>query len=229
MNYRLSFRAKQRYPNKYLQWDPWPVRQHHVDCLLSHVQALVASSNAESADHAADAVDTLRASPCNHGLQTSSMDRGLYSIRSPSMLPIRVHIWRIPGGKILVRRGHNIQTLSSFLDDLGCFRWKDAATRLEFWKSLPTRDQSMAMANPPRNLRRKVALAWHAANPLRFLDLPAELREMILCFALGLRSDATWQCRLPRTATTCYRTASDEPSDRLKVRYPGPEHELTSC
>ena len=87
------------------------------------------------------------------------------------------------------------------------------------------------MVKVPPQIRREALLRWHEANPFPFLNLPLELRELIICFAVDITLDSTWHNRrLPQERVVHQqintRPSSDPPKLKFKPRSPKANAEL---
>lgn len=165
-------------------YDPWPVFRFREDDLFKVAQRLVHQRNLSSIDNYLDRVVLLPASGGYHGFQGGSNRELLYSLRSPSLLPRRMHVWRTSGGKIMVRHNLQSKTLSDLLGKLGEPEREGRIKNFALWRSMKLSDVSELKI--PENFREDARRRWHAVNTFpRFLDLAAELREMILQFTLS--------------------------------------------
>lgn len=168
-----------------LCWDPWPVKNFEADSVYREALDIIKRRNEENVDNYADSIVLLPASnsiPWNHG---GTANTNLYSVRSPSKLPVRIHLWRTRRGKIMVQKGIRSLTLIEFLKTFELKSWSGPCKHYEFWKSLQPDDKALRRFKIPEHLNRAIHERWWAINGFRFLDLPAELREIILNFAIG--------------------------------------------
>ncbi|MCJ1453453.1 hypothetical protein MMC28_003800 [Mycoblastus sanguinarius] len=136
------------------------------------------------------------------GIQGGSLNVPLYSLRSANTLPIRVHLWLIPPvdtwtavegcfkrtpAKIMVRKGQRTESFSQFLNSFGIVKDDgqecDLCKHCSCWKSVKINDEWLNSF--PIHFRQKVYKRWFSFNGFRFLELPPELREEILVFAMG--------------------------------------------
>ena len=85
----------------------------------------------------------------------------------------------------MVRQGIRTFTLDKYISS-----WSRATEKLQgpckhyaFWKSVMVDEQWLKTI--PKDLHQQLQERWWAVNGFRFLDLPFELREMILKFAMG--------------------------------------------
>ena len=87
----------------------------------------------------------------------------------------------------MVRHGQKSEPLETFLQSFGVpkneARESDLCKHYPCWRSLELTDKWLS--DFPRDLRPWIQKRWFSINGFRFLDLPAELREAILVFAIG--------------------------------------------
>ena len=182
--------------------DPWPVTKLRKDTVLEAAQILVRARNTELVNECSNAITLLPASGAITNVQGGSLERRLYSLRSPTIEPFKVHLWQVPAvriwnetkgswnviaGKIMVRRGLRSEPFTHLLITLGVTKDKatigDLCKHFRCWRLLNAHDGWLN--EYPRNLREVVYQRWWSFNGFRFLELPPELREMILIFAMG--------------------------------------------
>ncbi len=183
-------------------WDPWPVKECKGDATFDAAKKLVHQRNLQCVNICADKIMLLPASGNVAGVQGGSKKLGLNSLRSPDALPIRFHMWELPvvmkwhdkGGfwsvqrpkKIMVRHGHRSETLTSFLQSFGVAKEDakecDLCDHFSCWKALKMTDKYLN--DFPEHLRDRVYEKWWKINGFRFLELPPELREVILEFSI---------------------------------------------
>ena len=200
---RISTHNAQRLPQE-MPRDPWPVTKSkgREDTVLQAAQVLVRARNAELVNECSKAITLLPASGLVPGFQGGSCERPLYSLRSPNLEPFRVHLWQNPAvrrwnrttlswdvtpGRIMVRRGLESQQLTHLLKTLGVAKAEaktsDLCNHFRCWRSLSTRGEWLN--EYPKHLGGMVYQRWWSYNGFRFLELPPELRELILTFAMG--------------------------------------------
>ncbi|CAD6589640.1 MAG: hypothetical protein ASARMPREDX12_003911 [Alectoria sarmentosa] len=179
-----SLEVKARRQAQGLVWDPWPVKLKHTvnDDILSAAQVLVRIHNAGCIT-CSHQVTLLPASGNNPNQQGGSADRGLYSLRSPSELPVRIHIWRTPGAKIMASKGLQTAALTVILASFGSLKMRnikasDICKHYRCWKSRLICKKWLESV--PTQLHRTVHERWWSFNGFFFLKLPLELREMIV-------------------------------------------------
>ena len=198
-----SMKDAQHLPQE-IVWDPWPVTKSkgRKDAILEAAQVLVRARNNQLVNECGNAITVLPASGPVPGFQGGSSERPLYSLRSPNIEPFKVHLWQNPTvrtwnrtsmswnitpGRIMVRRGLKSEALTHLLNTLGVdkgeAKMRDLCKHFRCWRSLTTRDGWLN--EYPEHLRGVVYQRWWSFNGFRFLELPPELREMILNFALG--------------------------------------------
>lgn len=199
----ISIKDGQPLPQKTL-CDPWPVTK--IGCrketILEAAQVLVRARNAELINTCSNEIILLPASGAVPGVQGGSHERPLYSLRPPKLEPIKVHIWQIPAiqtwnrttwswntipGKLMVRRGQKSEPLTKLLKTLGVAKGEakinDMCNHFRCWRFLQAGDEWLNEF--PRHLRGAVYQRSWSFNGFRFLQLPPELREIILAFAMG--------------------------------------------
>lgn len=166
-------------------WDPWPVKHFRPNSLFRAAEVIIKQRNEESVDNFLNKIVLLPA--CNsigviHG-GTGNTD--LYSIRSPSRLPMRIHLWWTPGGKIMVRKGIRSMTLVQLIQTFEVTTWTGPCQFYDFWRSLKMNEKFLNHLDVPDHLRPEFRQRWWSINGFPFLDLPTELREMVLKYAIG--------------------------------------------
>lgn len=165
-----------------LAWDPWPVK-HTVDIyVFAAAQTLVRNHNARCIT-CSQQITLLPASGNYPNLQGGSWDRRLYSIRSPSALPVKLHIWQTPGAKVMASKGLQTAALTTILASFGSLRNStlkacDICKHYQCWKSRSI--SKKWLKSVPTQLHQTVQERWWDFNGFPFLSLPFELREMIL-------------------------------------------------
>ena len=131
---RHSFSVKKALHHQLgLVWDPWPVNYFRRSMLFSAAKMVVAARSAECVDICVDQIELLPASGNEAGIQGGSQNLPLYSLRSPSMLPFKIHLFEIPviesanrflgsdkrTTRIMVRKGQISEPLLRFLSSVG--------------------------------------------------------------------------------------------------------------
>lgn len=199
----ISVKDAQRLPQA-MVWDPWPVTKFgcRKDTILKAARVLVRARNTELINICSNEIVLLPASGGVPGVQGGSRERPLYSLRPPKLEPFKIHLWQIPAvrtwnrttwswdvtpGKIMVRRGQKSEPLTQFLKAVGVAKddakMSDLCNHFRCWRSLKTSNEWLNKF--PRHLRGVVYQRWWSFNGFRFLQLPPELRETILTFAMG--------------------------------------------
>lgn len=204
--------------------DPWPVTKSLAkkDTILEAAQLLVRARNTELVNECGNAITLLPASDTASGFQGGSSERPLYSLRSAKVEPFKVHLWQNPAvrtwnrkslswdvtlGKIMVRRGLKSEPLTQLLKTLGVAKaeakMSDLCKHFRCWRSLNIGEGWLN--DYPKQLRGAVYQKWWSCNGFRFLELPPEIRELILTFAMGpiaVPFTRLWPTtRSPQTAT----------------------------
>lgn len=170
-----------------LSWDPWPVKHTVSNHVFSAAQNLVRIHNARCIT-CSQKITLLPASGNNVHQQGGSVDRGLYSLRSPSALPVKMHIWQTPGAKIMASKGLQTAPLTGILASFGNLkktniRACDICKHYRCWKSRSISKQWLECV--PTRLHRTVHERWWSFNGFPFLRLPFELREMVTRVVIG--------------------------------------------
>ena len=185
-------------------YDPWPVTKTSArkDTVLEAAQVLIRARNSGLVNECGNAITLLPASGPVSGHQGGSPQRPLYSLRSPKLEPFKVHLWQNPAvhtwnetklswnatpGRIMVRQGLKSEPFTRFLKTLGVTKSEakvaDLCNHFRCWRSLNTREGWLN--EYPKHLHGLVYQRWWSFNGFRFLELPPELREIILIFAVG--------------------------------------------
>ena len=185
-------------------YDPWPVTKTNgrKDAVLEAAQVLVQARNSELVNECGNAIILLPASGPVPGYQGGSPARPLYSLRSPKLEPFKVHLWQTPAvrtwnetklswndtpGRIMVRQGLKAEPLTHFLRTLGVSKSEakvaDLCNHFRCWRSLNAHEGWLN--EYPKHLHGVAYQRWWTFNGFRFLELPPELREIILIFAVG--------------------------------------------
>lgn len=171
------------------------------DSVLEAARLLVRAHNTQLVNVCSKIV-VLPASGNVHGIQAGSRERSLYSLHAISLEPFEVHMWQIPAihtwnratsscvitpGKIMVRRGQKSEPLSQLLKTLGVAKREakpsDLCNHFQCWRTLDTGCEWLNRF--PKHLHGSVYQRWWSFNGFKFLQLPPELRELILTFALN--------------------------------------------
>lgn len=198
----VSTNDAQRLPQE-IVCDPWPVTKlgGRKDSVLEAAQLLVQARNTELVNVCSKII-LLPASGNVHGVQGGSRERSLYSFHAPNLEPFKVHMWQIPAvhtwnrttwsrtvtpGKIMVRRGQKSEPLVQLLKTHGVAKreakMSDLCNHFRCWRSLNT---TVDWLNDfPKHLHGALYQIWWSFNGFHFLQLPPELREIILTFAMG--------------------------------------------
>ena len=166
-------------------WDPWPVYKFRGNALFKEATRYIELRNSLSLDNTIDGMELLPAYSTIRGVHGGGGGMDLYSLRSPSMLPRRFHLWRNPGGKIMVRTGNESKTFVGFLEDLDMPKEGEFVKHMHFWKSLSVSEEDPRRPVLPellkwtfdQDFRNKVYRRWRAIIIFPFLELPAEVRS----------------------------------------------------
>ena len=163
-------------------WDPWPVRyfKRATDPVLNAANRILDERNLRC-----PIILLPASSDSNNGVQGGSSGMWVYSLRSLCMFPIRVILWMAPGRKIMLRYGIQSITLERFLKV-----WTGTSQEMQglcahhhFWDSMDIKCQWLKEV--PNQLRPAAHHRWWHSNGFPFLDVPLELREIIIKFAIG--------------------------------------------
>ncbi|MCJ1225315.1 hypothetical protein MMC12_001964 [Toensbergia leucococca] len=181
---------------KITPWDPWPVKTFRPNATWKAAHELIRQRNRESIDNCLDKVVILPASGSVPGIHGGSDNVDLYSFRSPSTLPARHHLWRTPGSKLMVRKGSQWIPLETFLKTFKAIPWHPIRD-YRLWKSLPFTAKSLKQLDIPAHLHDQLYQKWWAVNGFRFLELPGELRNMIMSISIGHQAQPYQQAYRP--------------------------------
>ena len=102
----------------------------------------------------------------------------------------------------MLRRGHQSEPLAQHLRTLGGVvkgeaKMSDLCNHFSCWRHLDTDGEWLNEF--PKRIRRLVYQRWWSFNGFRFLQLPPELRELILTFAMGhVAVPLAWRWRSER-------------------------------
>lgn len=166
-------------------WDPWPVKCFRPSELFRAAERIIRQRNEESVDNFLNKIVLLPASNSVAGMHGGTISTELYSIRSPSRLPIRIHLWRTHGGEIMVRKGIRTMTLIQLIETFEVAASNELCQFYDFWSSLKMDEQFLNYLEVPDHLRPEFHKRWWSIHGFPFFDLPAELRAIVLKFAIG--------------------------------------------
>lgn len=182
-------------------WDPWPVRTFRENALFRAAKRLIDLRNTLSFDNSLNRIVLLPASGSFAGIMGGTGDMDLYSLRSPSILPRRIHFWRTPGGKIMVWTGAESRTLTEYLKCLDAPSTVGSVKYLHFWKSLSPSEKIPKQIIIPEGMKKErnvskqfqdeLYLRWRATTIFPFLDLPAEVPVAFKCYHISRWSSLT--------------------------------------
>lgn len=167
-----------------IPWDPWPVRSHKPTALYLAAQVLIRERNGENIDNVIDRVVLLPASGSIPGVQGGLDGVDLFSIRSPRKLPVRIHMWKAPGNMVMVKKDGQTMSLSFFLKTFDISSWNGIFKHYQFWKSVFLDHKVLCDLKAPKRFHEAMFQRWWSIHPFRFLDLPPELRIMVLEYAM---------------------------------------------
>ncbi len=182
-----SFYLLERKTNS--QWNPWPVKRHRPGALFEAAQLLVKERNEEHLDNLIDRVVLLPASNSTAGIQGGAGGVDLFSIRSPRNLPVRIHLWLAGGdrGKVMMRKRSGYKVLfSQFLRTFDVsIKSGEPCKHYDFWKTVALSQKVLSELEIPEYYHQAMYERWWSMNTFRFMDLPPELRIMVLSYAMG--------------------------------------------
>ncbi|MCJ1257408.1 hypothetical protein MMC24_005233 [Lignoscripta atroalba] len=197
-----------------LMWDPWPVTKrgnHRNDEISRAAQKVVKQRNNTSPDTFLDPVVLLPACGNISGVQGGCHGFPLYSIRSPSSPPAKVHLWMSPKSQVMVLKGRHAEPLEQFLKKTKPIPWV-LPDHYGLWKRIVYEEVQMEKGETwasdvypiPGHLLEEVYQRWWSVNgPFRFLDLPGEIRNMILLFSLET-GYPKWSTSVEDVRSDCY-------------------------
>lgn len=168
-----------------LSWNPWPVKYFQSTPLFQAAQKIIKQRNEQDVDNFIDKICLLPASNSVKGVHGKTCKTELYSIRSPSRLPTRIHLWFTTGDKIMIIKGTKCLPLLEFLDTFEVKVSRGPCKHYEFWKSVQISNELLTQMKTPDHLYEPLNRRWWAVNGFKFLQLPFELRNMILSLAIG--------------------------------------------
>lgn len=168
-----------------LDWNPWPVKYFQSSPLFQAAQEIIKQRNEQDVDSFINKVCLLPASNSVKGVHGKTWKTELYSIRSPSRPPTRIHLWVTLSGKIMVIKGTKCLPLVEFLETFEVKVSRGPCKHYEFWKSVQISDELLTQMETPNHLYEPLCQRWWAVNGFQFLQLPFELRNMILSLAIG--------------------------------------------
>ncbi len=176
-------------------WDPWPVKNFRENALFKATKHVIDVRNTLSFDNSLNKIVLLPASGSVAGIMGGTGNMDLYSLRSPSILPRRIHFWRTPGGKIMVWMGAESKTLTEYLKVLDAPSKLGPVKYLHFWKSLSASEKTPKQIIIPESMKgemdvskqfqEELYLRWRAATIFPFLDLPAEVVVAYYYYDIG--------------------------------------------
>jgi hypothetical protein len=166
-------------------WDPWPVKNFRPNTLFRAAEDIIKQRNEENVDNAVDKIVLLPASSTAAVIRMGTADNDTCSIRSPSRLPMRIHLWQTSTGKIMVRKGIHSIPLVQFIRIFDVVDWSGPCKFYFFWKDLAMNDEVLNALAIPDHLKEAFHQRWWTINGFPFFDLPTELREMVLKLAIG--------------------------------------------
>ncbi|MCJ1466870.1 hypothetical protein MMC07_005492 [Pseudocyphellaria aurata] len=168
-----------------LEWDPWPVKRFVPTALSKAALDQVKQRNEENVDNLIDRVVILPACSSVAGVHARTSGTELYSIRSPKKMPVRIHLWMTAAGKIMVRKNCSSIPFRILLETFETLTWEGPCKHYRFWRSVTLNPQDLSQLQIPKRLHQTVHDRWRLMNVFRYMDLPAELRDMITYYAVG--------------------------------------------
>lgn len=169
-----------------IPWDPWPVRRQKPTALFLAAQVLIRERNSENIDNFVDRLVLLPASGSIPGIQGGVGGVELVSIRSPRNMPIRIHMWMAAGNgnMVMIKKDGCMMSLSRFLKTFEVASWDGICKHFRFWKSVILDYQVLRDMKAPKRIHQAMFERYWSIHPFRFLDLPPELRIMVLEYAI---------------------------------------------
>lgn len=167
-----------------IPWDPWPVRKQKPTALFLAAQVLIRERNSENIDNVVDRVVLLPASGSIPGIQGGKDGVDLFSIRSPRNLPVRIHMWIAAGNMVMIKKDGQVMSLSRFLKTFDTSSSNGTFKHLKFWESVILDYKVLIGIKAPKRFHKAMFERYWSIHPFRFLDLPPELRIMVLEYAI---------------------------------------------
>lgn len=183
--WKKFYLLEQSYKIRNTEWDPWPVKNFRPTALYRSAERLIRQRNEESVDKFLNKIVLLPASNSVAAMHGGTASTELYSIRSPSKLPSRVHLWRTHNGEIMVRTGIRSMTLVQLIETFEITKVTGPCQFYDFWKSLKLDEKFLNHLEVPVHLRPQFHKRWWSIHGFPLFELPAELRVMVLEFAIG--------------------------------------------
>lgn len=170
-----------------IPWDPWPVRRQKPTALFLAAQVVIRERNSENIDNVVDRVVLLPASGSIPGIQGGVGGVDLFSIRSPRNMPVRIHMWMAAGNMVMMKKEDQMMSLSRFLKSFDISSWKGICKHFKFWESVILDYKVLSDIKAPKRLHQAMFERYWSIHPFRFLDLPPEIRIMVLEYAIDRR------------------------------------------
>lgn len=167
-----------------IPWDPWPVRRQKPTALFLAAQVLIRERNSENIDNVVDRVVLLPASGSISGIQGGVSGVDLFSIRSPRNLPVRIHMWMAAGNMVMIKKDGQMMSLRRFLKTFDISSWNGNFKHFKFWESVILDYKVLRDIKAPKSFHQAMFDRYWSIHPFRFLDLPPELRIMVLEYAI---------------------------------------------
>lgn len=167
-----------------IPWDPWPVRRQKPTALFLAAQVLIRERNNENIDNVVDRVVLLPASGSIPGIQGGVGGVDLFSIRSPRNMPVRIHMWMAAGNVVMIKKDGQMMSLSRFLKTFDISSWNGIYKHFKFWESVILDYKVLSDIKAPKPFHQAMFERYWSIHSFRFLDLPPELRIMVLEYAI---------------------------------------------
>ena len=193
-----------------LVWDPWPVTNFKDNAAFRAAKSLVDQRNLQPINFCVDMITILPASPHMADHQGGNQTWRLYSLRSPARLPVKFHMKEFPAiircctrkfdnqrrevlndcipnrsTRLIVRCGAVVELLIDFLRSFSVTKMDAKVGHFcdhhAYWRKLNMSDESLMEF--PERLRDWIYRKWCGTH-CRFLELPAELRELIFEYSV---------------------------------------------
>ena len=184
-SWRRFYLLEESSKSRTTDWDPWPVKYFRPTALFRAAERIIRQRNEESVDKFLNKIVLLPASNSVAAMHGGTASTELYSIRSPSKLPTRIHLWQTHGGEIMVRKGMRTMTLIQLMQTFEVATSTGPCQFYDFWESVKMDENFLDYLEVPDHLRPEFHKRWRSIHGFFFFDLPAELRVMILKFAIG--------------------------------------------
>lgn len=183
--WKRFYLLKESSKSRATEWDPWPVKKFRPTKLFRAADGLIRQRNEESVDKFLNKIVLLPASNSVAFMHGGTDSTELYSIRSPSQLPSRIHLWQTSSGEIMARKGIRTIKLVQLIETFEVTSSTGRCPFYDFWESLQLDEKFLNYLEVPDHLRPEFHKRWWSIHVFPLLELPAELRVMVLKYAIG--------------------------------------------